>query len=68
MARKILRLPTVSDRTGLSFSSIYKQIRLGEFPRGIKLTARATGWDEEAVQGWIDAKLGDKADEQASEG
>jgi hypothetical protein len=24
--------------------------------------------DEEAVQGWIDAKLGDKADEQASEG
>jgi prophage regulatory protein len=68
MARKILRLPTVSDRTGLSFSSIYKQIRLGKFPRGIKLTARAKGWDDEAVQGWIDAKLGDKADEQASEG
>jgi prophage regulatory protein len=64
MARKILRLPTVSDRTGLSFSSIYKQIRLGEFPRGIKLTARATGWDEEAVQGWIEAKLRGASDEE----
>jgi prophage regulatory protein len=51
----------VSVRTGLSTGSIYKQIRLGLFPRGIKLTARATGWDEDAVQLWIDEKLGKEA-------
>ena len=61
MAGRIIRIKEVSDRTGLSTGSIYKQIRLGLFPRGIKLTARATGWDEDAVQLWIDAKLGKEA-------
>jgi prophage regulatory protein len=61
MAGRIIRIKEVSDRTGLSTGSIYKQIRLGVFPRGIKLTVRATGWDEDAVQLWIDAKLGKEA-------
>jgi prophage regulatory protein len=58
MARRIIRITEVSDRTGLSVGSIYKQIRLGLFPRGIKLTARASGWDEDAIQLWIDEKVG----------
>ena len=61
MARRIIRIAEVSVRTGLSTGSIYKHIRLGLFPRGIKLTARATGWDEDAVQLWIDEKLGKEA-------
>ena len=61
MARRIIRIAEVSVRTGLSTGSIYKQIRRGVFPRGIKLTARATGWDEDAVQLWIDEKLGIEA-------
>jgi len=61
MARRIIRITEVSDRTGLSVGSIYKQIRLGLFPRGIKLTARASGWDEDAIQLWIDEKLGKEA-------
>ena len=61
MARRIIRITEVSDRTGLSVGSIYKQIRLGLFPRGIKLTARASGWDEDAIQLWIDEKVGKEA-------
>jgi prophage regulatory protein len=61
MARRIIRIAEVSVRTGLSTGSIYKQIRRGVFPRGIKLTERATGWDEDAVQLWIDEKLGIEA-------
>ena len=38
---KILRMPDVRAMTGLSSASIYKQIRLGRFPKGIKLTADA---------------------------
>jgi prophage regulatory protein len=56
---KILRIEEVARQTGLSTSSIYKQIRLGLFPKGVKLTARATGWDEAAVQQWLEAKLGE---------
>ncbi len=53
MSVKILRIQQVAQQTGLSHSSIYKQIRLGLFPRPIKLTARASGWEESAVQAWI---------------
>jgi prophage regulatory protein len=54
---KIYRLKEVRDITGLSTSSIYKQIRLGKFPPGVKITARSTGWSSEAVDGWITSRL-----------
>ena len=58
---KILRIVQVAEQTGLSHSSIYKQIRLGLFPRPIKLTARASGWEESAVQAWIEKKAKESA-------
>lgn len=59
MSVKILRIQQVAEQTGLSHSSIYKQIRLGLFPRPIKLTARASGWEESAVQAWIEKIIAD---------
>ena len=59
MSVKILRIQQVAQQTGLSHSSIYKQIRLGLFPRPIKLTARASGWEESAVQAWIEKIIAD---------
>ena len=64
MANKINRLPGVTNKTGLSGSSIYKQIGLGLFPKGIKLTARATGWGDDEVDEWIEAKLRGASDEE----
>jgi len=64
MANKINRLPVVTNKTGLSGSSIYKQIGLGLFPKGIKLTARATGWGDGEVDEWIEAKLRGASDEE----
>jgi prophage regulatory protein len=54
---QILRITEVSKRTGLSTSSIYKQIRIGKFPPGVKITARSTGWSSEAIDGWITSRL-----------
>jgi prophage regulatory protein len=62
---RILRIQEVSNITGLSQSSIYKQIRLGEFPPSVKITKRASGWDAEAVYAWVSAKLGRKFDPHA---
>ena len=47
--RKIYRIDEVCQSTGLSRSSVYKQVRLGAFPKSIKITARATGWPEDEV-------------------
>jgi prophage regulatory protein len=57
MERQIYRIDEVARLTGLSHSSIYKQIRIGQFPRSVKLTARASGWDSIEICNWIDAKL-----------
>jgi len=53
---KLLRVQQVAELTGLSTSSIYKQIRLGNFPKSIPITKRATAWPEEVIFDWISEK------------
>ncbi|MDE2128732.1 MAG: AlpA family transcriptional regulator [Betaproteobacteria bacterium] len=50
----ILRFARVSEITGLGRTSIYTMMQRGEFPRGIKLGERATGWRMSEIQQWID--------------
>jgi prophage regulatory protein len=42
--KRILRLQTVMDVTGLSRSSIYEKMAQGEFPKPVKLGPRSVGW------------------------
>jgi prophage regulatory protein len=59
MAMAILRLPAVKARTGLSRSTIYLRIKERTFPRPIALGdgARARGWVESEVDGWLAAQI-----------
>jgi prophage regulatory protein len=50
----ILRLPSVTARTGLSRSSIYGKVADGSFPRPLVLGGgRAVGWIESQVDDWL---------------
>lgn len=53
MPERILRLPNVLDRTGLSRSTVYLRVTEGRFPRPVSLGARAVGWIETEVEEWI---------------
>jgi len=53
MSVSILRLPEVKARTGLSRSSIYRLISLGEFPASFPLGSRIVGWSSEEVDRWV---------------
>ena len=57
MTVKIHRIKEVCDITGLRPSSVYKQIRLGQFPKGIKLTNRSTGWSSDKLDEWVRSKI-----------
>lgn len=59
--QRILRLPEVKARTGLSRTAIYLEELAGRFPARVKLTERAVGWDEAAVDAWVAAKLAGRA-------
>jgi len=50
---RILRRPEVELRTGLSRSAIYSLMSKKKFPAAIPLTAKAVGWLESSVEGWI---------------
>ena len=54
--RKLLRLPQVKDLTGLSRASIYRYVDAGEFPRPVKLGARAVAWHASDVEAWIEGR------------
>ena len=59
MTDKLLRLPAVLERTGLSRSAVYEGMANGEFPKQIRLgkRARAVAWADDQIQSWIDQRI-----------
>ena len=50
---RLLRLPAVLERTGLSRSTIWRLERRGEFPRHHRIAPNIVAWLEEEVTDWI---------------
>ena len=50
---RIVRLPDVQARTGVSRSTIYVRVAAGSFPKPVQLGGRAVGWIESEVDAWI---------------
>ena len=57
--QKIIRLPEVINRTGISRSQIYLMVSRGEFPAPVKLGRRSVGWFESSIDLWIGQLLSD---------
>jgi len=57
MTHRILRLPEVMARTGLSRSTIDLRISQGIFPKPVNLGSRAVGWIEEEIQEWLQQQI-----------
>ena len=54
---RILRRREVELRTGLSRSAIYALMAKQSFPAAIPLTAKAVGWLESSIDGWINERV-----------
>jgi len=52
----IERLPQVTHRTQLSRASVYRLMRLGKFPKAVKLSERAIGWYSSDIDAWIESR------------
>jgi len=53
---KMLRLPEVLERVGLSRSMVYRMISQDEFPPAIKI-CQASRWSEQAIEEWLQEKI-----------
>jgi prophage regulatory protein len=46
------RLPRVESETGYKRSSIYRLVKIGEFPAPVKIGERAAAWLDTEIQEW----------------
>lgn len=53
---RLIRLPDVLKRVGLSRSSVYARVQAGTFPSPIKM-GHSSGWVESEVQAWIEKQI-----------
>lgn len=54
---QILKILAVCKKTGFAKPTIFLKVRKGEFPKPIKLGARATGWLESDIDDWISERV-----------
>lgn len=59
MAR-FLRRPEVQKITGLPTSSLYNLMKLGRFPRGIRIGPRTVAWLDDEVKAWLEQCLAER--------
>jgi len=58
---KVLRLPEVRKRTGLSHATIWRMERADQFPKRVRLATRAVGWREAEVESWLVSRSRERA-------
>ena len=60
MIKRVLRLPEVKRKCGISRSAIYEGMKTGGFPNSIKLGSRMVGWSEQEIDDWIQSRLNER--------
>lgn len=58
--RRLLRLRSVLEMTGLGRSSLYKMVKEQKFPRPVQIGKRTVAWDSTAVAIWIQERINGK--------
>ena len=53
----IMRLPAVSEVTGLPRSTLYQYMKNSRFPKPVKLGVRSVGWIKEEVDAWLAKRM-----------
>ena len=53
MTDRLLRRPEVEERVRLSSSRIYALMKMGRFPRPLRIADQAVAWRESAIEEWI---------------
>lgn len=57
MRKQLIRIKEVMERTKLGKSTIYKYIKMGMFPKPIKLGTRYAAWVESEIDAWIEGHI-----------
>ncbi len=56
MENRMLRVPAVEARTGLSRVTIWRRVRAGTFPPPVELGVNSIGWTAQSITGWLESR------------
>ncbi|OOF45452.1 helix-turn-helix transcriptional regulator [Rodentibacter trehalosifermentans] len=56
-AERFIKLPEVMNKTGLGRSTIYRNMKAGEFPKSIQLNKQNSVWLESEVNAWMKEQI-----------
>jgi prophage regulatory protein len=65
VSEKFIRLPEVKKMVGLGTTAIYDRMKLGEFPKQVKLGLLSV-WVESEIQDWMKAQIRASRPEEAA--
>jgi len=60
MSLRLIRLPEVLSRTGVSAMTIWRWERRGAFPRRVRIGANCVAWAEPEVESWCEARVAER--------
>jgi len=58
---RAIRINQVIARTGLSRTTIHREVKAGNFPNPISISKRSKAWIEREVDAWLNAKISERA-------
>ena len=64
---RILKVKQVAEEIYISVAQVYKLVRLGRFPKPIKLGERGSGWLRTEIDAWLQSRV-DARDEEVANG
>lgn len=56
-SERFLCLDEVMNKTGMKRSTIYNQMKSGEFPKSISISANRIVWLESEIDSWMKTKI-----------
>jgi prophage regulatory protein len=59
-SRRLIRMPKVEDKTGLSQAEIYRRMKEkpSTFPLSVATGPNTRAWVEDEIDGWIEERIG----------
>ncbi len=57
---RLIRLKEVLAITGLCRSSVYNNMKEGNFPVSVSIGASSVAWVESEVRSWVDSKIAER--------
>jgi prophage regulatory protein len=65
--RKVMRIQSVLQKTGLSKTQLYRMMHDGAFPAPASLSQRIRAWDSLEVESWLEERFAKRENRSVSD-